>query len=1016
MRRTTAHQYGRPMAGNHSSRRSSRVGWGSVVRRAIVAAVLASAVAVATSAPQSSAAPFTYTEVHTGHAGACARTNDARWFCWGMLYDGQHRYGPPNWRYVPVPREVVLPNGRAIADLSLGHYDTSCAVDIDGQAWCWGIGQLGAQFVVESVTPVPVEAPTGVSFESVEASWSISCGLSTVDELWCWGDVLDTGSGLTEPIRTPVKVALPVGVTVRHFSLGDDTYCIGGSDGNSYCWGSNDDGEGGIGDVSRARLMTPTRVAAPAGVEFARFDIGLNRVCGLATNGDAYCWGDNYGGSFGDDTYNDSSRPRRVLVPGNEPVIDIASGWYHTCIVTASNATYCFGNAGQGELGTGTTLGGYTKRAPRLPNGVKLRDIAATNSRTVGIDTSGRIWLWGKADGSTLGLVDRRETLDPLPLVPIGTPDIVDVAVSDVDALEFTVRANVSANSTGLTVRIEYSTSPTFTPSTTVSVPATGGFGSTTAVSQRVTALEPRTTYHVRIVASNEFSGSTPTVSPPVSVTTLGDPPVVSIPVVSVVSGESVTASAWVHPGRLVTSVTLEVLDPASRSIVATSATTQLTGNESRKIDLQVGGLDPATDYLVRTAASNRLGSVRSGEAVFRTIGAPPTVSNASAVAGLDSVVVTSDVTTGSLATEAWVEVSSPSGTVTSDRITLPAGGDTRISLSVGGLAPHTDHTAIVRVRNRVGLGSPAVAYFRTLGKAPLVAAPQAVDVGRDYAALAIDVDTTGLTTFAVLQVSTDPSFSSKVSEVFVFYGTQQPVDRRRVTVPDLEPDTDYVARVVAVNSAGTTTSPVTSWRTARPIGVVIDDGAASTSLVDVTLHLTAPPGAVVVAVSNRSDMKESRLAFVAPTMAWQLEPSSEPDVERAVFVRYYGGDGSQSGIYADTIRLVAVPVISPPVSVQSIAPAMPVIPAVNTSAKLSVSTKNFATSVRFTVRTKASKATIVGFQVKIAGVVTTHNVAASADGVYRIPIPAIRPKMQIRLFDVSGSASKWVTVKAKKK
>ncbi|MFM8529392.1 MAG: hypothetical protein ACKOD2_06910, partial [Ilumatobacteraceae bacterium] len=998
------------------SRSSSRVRWGSVLRRAVIAALLVGSVVVAGTTPSASAAPFTWTEVHTGHAGACARTNDARWFCWGMLYDGQHRYGPPTWRYVPVPREVVLPGGRAIADLSLGHYDTSCAVDTDGQAWCGGIGQLGAQYIVESVTPVPVEAPAGVLFESVEASWSISCGLSTYDELWCWGDVLDTGSGETEAIRTPVKVALPSGVTVRHYSIGIDTYCIGGSDGNSYCWGSNDDGEGGTGDVSRARFVTPTRVSTPAGVEFARFEIGLNRVCALSTNGDAYCWGDNYGGSFGDDTYNDSRLPRRVLVPGNESVIDIASGWYHTCIVTVTNASYCFGNAGQGELGTGTTLGGYTKRAPRLPNGVKLRDIAATNSRTVAIDTTGRIWLWGKADGSTLGLSDRRETLDPLPLVPIGTPDVGNVAVSDVDAHEFTVEADVTANADAANAQIQWSTDPTFSRVDAINAAVGGGFGTVTRLVRRVTNLEPRTTYHVRVVASNAFSGNTPTVSPSVSVTTLGDPPVVSVPSVHDITGEGLSASASVHPGRLATGAILEVLDPASRAVVATSPVVQTSGRETQKLDFAVAGLSPATDYLVRVSATNRLGTVVSPEVAVRTIGAPPTVGNVSATPGLDSVVVSADVGTGALATEAWVAVASASGPRTSGRVLLPAGGDSRISLTVDGLSPHTDHVALVRVSNRVGAGTPAVVYFRTLGKAPVVAAPRAVDVGREAATLEVDVDTSGLLTFGVLQVSSDPTFVTKVSESFVLYGTVLPPNGRRVAVINLRPDTDYFARVVATNSAGTSTSEVVSWHTQRPIGVVIDDGADSTSLVDVTLGLTAPAGAVAVAVSNRSDMSEARFSLVAPTIAWQLEPSTEPEAERWVFVRYYGADGSVSQVYSDSIRLLAVPVIAPPIVAQSISEAIPVVPAANAKAKVSVSTKTLATSVRFTVRTRASRSSIVGFQVRIGGTITTHHMASSTDGVYRIPIPAIRPRMQIRLFDSAGLVSKWVTVKAKKK
>jgi len=985
----------------------------------VVAVSLVASLAVVAAASPARAAPFRWTEVHTGHASACARTNDDRWFCWGMLYDGQHRSGPPTWRYVAVPEEVTLPGGRRIASLSIGHYDTSCAVDSDGQAWCWGIGQLGAQFVVESRTPVPVEAPPGVVFESVQASWSISCGLSTIDELWCWGDVLDTGSGQTEPIRTPVKVSLPVGVTVQHFALGLDTHCLGGSDGNGYCWGSNGDGQIGVGDISRNRYTVPAQVRAPSGVTFARFAPGGDRVCALTTTGDAYCWGDNYDGSFGDDSYLDARLPRKMVIPGNESVRDLASGQYHTCIVTMSHASYCFGRGGQGELGSGTTLGGYTKRAPRVPAGVALVDIAASNSRTVALDATGRIWLWGKTDGSVRGLTEQSTTLDPLPLVGIGTPDVSDVAVSAVDAEEFTVAARVATNGSGAAVQIQYGTDPTFAQYRVVHANAPGGFGAPAEVVRRVTGLDPRTTYHVRVVASNRYS-SVPTVSAPVVVSTLGDPPVVSALKVLSVGSESVSATVDVNPGRLATGVVFEVVDPSTSTVVGSAGRADLRGNSPVSVELVVEGLAPATDYLLRVAATNRLGSATIGPLAFRTIGAPPTVEAPAASAGLRSVDVTARVSTGALSTVVWARaVSTVDGAVhESGRITVGVGADGRHGLQVVGLQPRTSYVVTVWASNRAGQAVSTGVEFTTTGGRPQVSAPKASDVDRTSATLVAPVETTGLVTFAVVQVSTDPNMARNVTDHFLFYGEHQPDGRRSLTIAMLEPKSTYYARIVATNEAGTVVSDIGSFTTARPLGVEINDDADTTTLIDVELRLTAPPGSVAVSISDRSDMAGARLSLLTEFVPWRLAPSTETDVVRTVFVRFHRADGGVTDVYADSIRLVSVPVDGSIVAAASVIAQTvpPLVPAAKAKTKVSVSSKVLATEARITVRTKALRTSIVSFQVKTGSSISTHHIASASNGVYSIPIPNIRPKMQIRLVDASGVVSKWVTVKAKRK
>jgi alpha-tubulin suppressor-like RCC1 family protein len=207
-------------------------------------------------------------------------------------------------------------------------------------------------------------------------------------------------------MRTPVKVAMPNNERVIDFDNGGAS-CAVTDLGNIYCWGhSNGAGQLGIGYVNNfayAVSVTPLKVLTPAGVQFASVTTGLEHSCALSTTGTGYCWGDNYEGLFGNDSYADSSVPSPMVVPNNEKLSQISTGWYHTCVITVSGSSWCFGRGGFGELGTGTTLGGKTYRAPLVPSGIQFSKISAAIGTTCGIDQFSKIWCWGGLNWGTSG-------------------------------------------------------------------------------------------------------------------------------------------------------------------------------------------------------------------------------------------------------------------------------------------------------------------------------------------------------------------------------------------------------------------------------------------------------------------------------------------------------------------------------------------------------------------------------------------------------------------------------------
>jgi alpha-tubulin suppressor-like RCC1 family protein len=75
-------------------------------------------------------------------------------------------------------------------------------------------------------------------------------------------------------------------------------------------------------------------------------------TCGLATDGEAYCWGRNSYGQLGDGTSVDEAQPVRVA--GGHAFASLRSFGSHTCGSTLSGEAFCWGYNLDGQLGDGT--------------------------------------------------------------------------------------------------------------------------------------------------------------------------------------------------------------------------------------------------------------------------------------------------------------------------------------------------------------------------------------------------------------------------------------------------------------------------------------------------------------------------------------------------------------------------------------------------------------------------------------------------------------------------------------
>jgi alpha-tubulin suppressor-like RCC1 family protein len=236
-----------------------------------------------------------------GYIHGCALITGGSLYCWGGVQ--------------PLPALVPQPPGVTFVSVSAGVYGT-CALDAAGGAWCWGSNQdggVGDGTLTERTTPTRVLTPGGVTFVSLETGGPTACGLTGGGAIYCWGrnDRGQVGDGTNTQRLTPVLVQAPSGVTFSGLSVGADYACALAASGPAYCWGNNVAVT--LGDGTSTNRSVPTIVHAPSGVTFLKISAGFSHTCAVTAIGSAYCWGQNGVGELGDGTTQLRNVPTRVV-------------------------------------------------------------------------------------------------------------------------------------------------------------------------------------------------------------------------------------------------------------------------------------------------------------------------------------------------------------------------------------------------------------------------------------------------------------------------------------------------------------------------------------------------------------------------------------------------------------------------------------------------------------------------------------------------------------------------------
>jgi alpha-tubulin suppressor-like RCC1 family protein len=245
----------------------------------------------------------TFATISGGNAYTCALTASGEAWCWGRNHVGQLGTGDASDRVDPTPVLTSLRFSWIGGKRDDGHVGVTCAIALDGKAYCWGSNQSGAlgDGGVVDLSAIPREVTGGLTFTQLSTMGYRSCGVTGGGEAYCWGAAAD---GLTAvPAPTPV----PGGRLWTAMTVGPEHVCGLAEAGAAYCWGLNGHGQFGNGTASGNLTLEP--VPAGLGLSFTSLTSGDAYTCGTASDGRVYCWGEGNDGSLG------TGDPNTRLVP-----------------------------------------------------------------------------------------------------------------------------------------------------------------------------------------------------------------------------------------------------------------------------------------------------------------------------------------------------------------------------------------------------------------------------------------------------------------------------------------------------------------------------------------------------------------------------------------------------------------------------------------------------------------------------------------------------------------------------
>jgi alpha-tubulin suppressor-like RCC1 family protein len=316
------------------------------------------------------ALPRNIRQLCAGGLHTCALFDGGQVRCWGLNFDGQlglnhNEDVGDDASDLPIQTNVQIGASAKQIACGGGH---NCALLDDGRVRCWGRGadgQLGYNCAANigdgtfdcNGLSLSDDVPLGGVAIQIAAGHAHTCAVLDTGRLRCWGNNQNGGLGYghtdnvgDDPGEMPV-VDVPLPGTVTRVALGDYHTCALVGTNDIYCWGQNQNGELGRGNLDE--IWTPPPDPLDLGASIAQLKSGSTHVCAVTSARTLRCFGRGFYGQLGNGTTaNIGDDPADIITDlALTNVVDLSLGAQHTCAITSNDRVFCWGRGQEGQLG-----------------------------------------------------------------------------------------------------------------------------------------------------------------------------------------------------------------------------------------------------------------------------------------------------------------------------------------------------------------------------------------------------------------------------------------------------------------------------------------------------------------------------------------------------------------------------------------------------------------------------------------------------------------------------------------
>ena len=358
-----------------------------------------------------------YRSVAVGGNHACAILQNGIVQCWGSNNRGQLGMGTA----ISSSTEPRAISGRdrfvQIVVSAEGH---SCGITSNQELKCWGNNQFGqvGEIAATRFVHVPTDIRPGVKYSTVSVGDHHTCALTTEQLVECWGSnangqVGDSSQPVNPTVSSNSWVELRPGSSFKKVEMGDSRICAQNLDNLWLCWGSNL--ENALGDGTGIDRVAPSPVATSE--TFAGLSKALangNLTCGLNGEGQAFCWGSEAASSasgtriLGANDRFQSPRPLRFAFQHVFETLQV--GGRMICgLEKGRNTLFCWGS---------TVADQILAASSRIPANDSFVSLAVGSAHVCSIQKSGKLFCWGANNMGQVGSGETTNFQDPIEPLP----------------------------------------------------------------------------------------------------------------------------------------------------------------------------------------------------------------------------------------------------------------------------------------------------------------------------------------------------------------------------------------------------------------------------------------------------------------------------------------------------------------------------------------------------------------------------------------------------------------------